>query len=119
VTTPPEISLAGLTDVGRVRDANEDDYYVGRSIVAVADGMGGHLAGEVASKTALEPIRALDGRIFEDAPAAVAALCGTSGQLVDHPVLAPVGHPCSSADREGVSWQCSGGFSSGSTAGFR
>jgi PPM family protein phosphatase len=68
------IIAAGVTDTGQVRPANEDAYLVGESVFAVADGMGGHLAGEVASATALEPIEALDGRVFPDASEAVAAL---------------------------------------------
>ncbi len=70
----PRTDAAGLTDVGRVREANEDAYFVGETVVAVADGMGGHLAGEVASATALEPVEQLDGRAFEDGPAALDAL---------------------------------------------
>jgi protein phosphatase len=48
------------TDVGRVRTGNEDAYLVdeGIGLIAVADGMGGHQAGEVASSTALEALRA-------------------------------------------------------------
>ena len=48
------------TDVGRVRDDNEDAYLVDKrlSLFAVADGMGGHRAGEVASAAALEALRA-------------------------------------------------------------
>lgn len=68
------IVAAGVTDTGQVRPANEDAYLVGESVYAVADGMGGHLAGEVASATALEPIEALDGRVFPDATEAVTAL---------------------------------------------
>ncbi|MCA1784155.1 MAG: Stp1/IreP family PP2C-type Ser/Thr phosphatase [Intrasporangiaceae bacterium] len=65
---------AGTSDVGLVREGNEDAYLVADSVVAVADGMGGHLAGEVASSTALEPLRELDGRVFPDANDALAAL---------------------------------------------
>jgi PPM family protein phosphatase len=68
------IVATGLTDVGRVREANEDAYFVGTAVVAVADGMGGHLAGEVASATALEPVRALDGTHFDDGADAIEAL---------------------------------------------
>jgi PPM family protein phosphatase len=68
------VHAAGRTDVGQVRDVNEDAYHVGDSVFAVADGMGGHVAGEVASHTALQPIGALDGRVFGDAAQARAAL---------------------------------------------
>ncbi len=68
------VHARGRSDVGRVRRANEDAYHVGDSVFAVADGMGGHVAGEVASSTALEPIAALDGRVFSDAQAARTAL---------------------------------------------
>ncbi len=50
------------TDVGKVRDINEDyiflsDIFPNGTIMAiVADGMGGHIAGEIASKTAVEKI---------------------------------------------------------------
>jgi len=68
------VVAAGATDVGQVRSGNEDALLVGDSVFAVADGMGGHLAGEVASATALEPVAALEGQVFDDAAAAVAAL---------------------------------------------
>ncbi|MBV8951903.1 MAG: Stp1/IreP family PP2C-type Ser/Thr phosphatase [Actinobacteria bacterium] len=53
--------LAGAaSDVGRVREGNEDAVRVDERLhlFAVADGMGGHRAGEVASATALEALRA-------------------------------------------------------------
>ncbi|MTV25168.1 Stp1/IreP family PP2C-type Ser/Thr phosphatase [Nitriliruptoraceae bacterium ZYF776] len=74
MTRAARIRAGGLTDKGRVREANEDAFLVGDSVFAVADGMGGHLAGEVASATALEPVRALDGRVFPESSDAIEAL---------------------------------------------
>ena len=49
--------VAGVaTDTGRVRDHNEDSYVVEPPLYAIADGMGGAKAGEVASQLALETI---------------------------------------------------------------
>lgn len=49
--------VAGVaTDTGRVRDHNEDSYIVEPPLYAIADGMGGANAGEVASQLALETI---------------------------------------------------------------
>jgi len=55
-----KLVVGAATDVGRVRDHNEDAYLVDDhlGLIAVADGMGGHQAGEVASATALEALRA-------------------------------------------------------------
>jgi protein phosphatase len=50
---------AGLTDVGRKREHNEDSLLVTPecNLVAVADGMGGHQAGEVASQICVTTLR--------------------------------------------------------------
>ena len=52
------IEKAGLTDVGRQRRANEDSMLEADPVFAVADGMGGARAGEVASQTAVEMLQA-------------------------------------------------------------
>jgi PPM family protein phosphatase len=68
-------SFAG-TDVGRTRSGNEDSYFCGRTVFAVADGLGGHQGGEVASAAAVEPLAALDGRELASPAEAAEALAG-------------------------------------------
>ena len=48
------------SDVGRVRHHNEDSVLVGQRLWAVADGMGGHAAGDIASALVIEGLRPLD-----------------------------------------------------------
>ena len=50
------MKVSGQTDVGLVRKNNEDAFYVGDSLLIVADGMGGAAAGEVASNIAIKTI---------------------------------------------------------------
>lgn len=65
----PAISLlaAAGSDTGLVRKNNEDAAYSGRWLYAVADGMGGHAVGEVASAAVIESLRRHDTGVDPDA----------------------------------------------------
>ncbi len=63
-----KIDFFGQTDVGKKREKNEDSLLVNGSIglFMVADGMGGHLGGECASRIAIKTVGETVQKLFED-----------------------------------------------------
>lgn len=70
------------TDVGKVRGGNEDSYVAQAPLFAVADGMGGHRAGDVASATAVDVItqRAPDASV--DSPESLSTLLRQANRAI-------------------------------------
>jgi protein phosphatase len=78
------ISAAARTDAGLRRPSNQDAYYAGRSIWAVADGMGGHAAGEIASSLVVEALAEADSLEVLKPSAVVAALQRANRRILDY-----------------------------------
>jgi PPM family protein phosphatase len=94
--------FAARSDVGRVRTGNEDRYLARPPVFAVADGMGGHQAGEVASALAIDQLeRASDGQVRTDSGAIVAAIERSNAAIREyaraHPEVAGMGTTCTVA----------------------
>jgi serine/threonine protein phosphatase PrpC len=100
-TTAPKRPLimryAARSDVGRVRAKNDDSAYVGRHLAVVADGMGGHAGGDVASAATVLDMIHLDHDNYEgDAGTVLADEIQTANSLLSelvhiNPKLAGMG----------------------------
>ena len=89
---------AARSDVGLVRPGNEDSGYAGDQLLVVADGMGGHAAGELASSAAIATMSAMETAGLDDAAALERlseAVVTTSERIADvvaaHPEFAGMG----------------------------
>ncbi|WP_285114751.1 PP2C family serine/threonine-protein phosphatase [Leifsonia sp. fls2-241-R2A-40a] len=99
---------AAVSHVGKIRSNNQDSGYAGRDLFVVADGMGGHAGGDVASAIAVTRIREAD-RPYESAAEAefalqsalIAANSLLAETVFEHPELTGMGTTVSAMARVG------------------
>ncbi|MCS5715901.1 protein phosphatase 2C domain-containing protein [Herbiconiux sp. CPCC 205716] len=101
---------AAVSHVGKIRSNNQDSGFAGETLFAVADGMGGHAGGDVASALALQRLAEIDGEYgsavdaeFALQEAIVAANAVLTETVYEHPELTGMGTTLSALVRVGHS----------------
>ncbi|MGF1645666.1 MAG: PP2C family protein-serine/threonine phosphatase [Kineosporiaceae bacterium] len=102
------LHYAARSDVGLIRANNQDSGYAGPHLLVVADGMGGHAGGDIASSLAVAELAGLDGESLgaQEAQSRLnAALRSANARLLDRvltePVLAGMGTTVTAVLRAG------------------
>jgi protein phosphatase len=102
------LRYAARSDVGLVRSNNQDSAYAGPHLLAVADGMGGHAGGDVASSVAVAHLAPLDDEAHgpDDALAELGRAIGTAHDELllraeENPELAGLGTTVTALLRSG------------------
>ena len=93
------VAYGATSDVGRVREANEDSYLVAEPLFVVADGMGGHIAGDVASSTAVKVIEGGSSQLSSEDPATLTKIISDANAAIwdkaqSDPALRGMGTTC-------------------------
>jgi serine/threonine protein phosphatase PrpC len=87
--TQVELHHGAATDVGLLRETNEDAYLVAPPVFVVADGMGGHEGGDVASRIVVEEFGRLAGEGYDPAHGTdlvAAALAASQRRIAEYAV---------------------------------